>query len=123
MTNLIIIIDDDPATLLAFKKLLKKKDFDICTFSRWDQAKEELNSKTPVLIILDMKIPAADGISLLKRIKLNFPEIPVVVMTAYSNIFTEKEVMKTGADGYLTKPFEINGMLTNIEKYIRHHYL
>ncbi|MGD9489173.1 MAG: response regulator [Calditrichaceae bacterium] len=123
MKNLIIIIDDDPAILLAFKKLLKKKNYDICTFSRWDQAEDELISKSPVLIILDMKIPAAEGIALLKRIKLNFPEIPVVAMTAFSNIFTEKEVLQTGADGYLTKPFEITSMLTNIEKYIQHHYL
>ncbi len=123
MKNLIIIIDDDPAILLAFKKLLKKKNYEICTFSRWDQAEDELISKSPVLIILDMKIPATEGIALLKRIKLNFPEIPVVAMTAFSNIFTEKEVLQTGADGYLTKPFEITSMLINIEKYIQHHYL
>lgn len=116
MKDLILVIDDDVGILRAFEKILTKENFLISTSSHPEEALALISAKKPQVVIVDMKMPGVSGIDLLRQIKKTYPKLPVVVMTAYSNIFTEKEVLKLGADYYFKKPFEINTMLEKIKQ-------
>lgn len=73
------------------------------------------------IAFLDMKMPGYSGADLLRKIKKSNRKLPVIIMTAYSNIFTEKDALMLGADAYLKKPFEINTMLSKLRSLVNEH--
>jgi len=116
MNNLIFVIDEDLGIKIAFEKILKQENFVISTFSRPEKMLSFVKQKKPKVVILNIKIPERAGIELLHQIKKIHPHLPVIVMTAYSNILTEKDSLKFGADDYLKKPFEVETMLTKLKR-------
>lgn len=116
MKDLVIVIDDDPGIKLAFEKVLNQEDFIIGTSSHSEQLIDVISTKKPRAIILDMKMPGYSGADLLRKIKKLNRKLPVIIMTAYTNMFTEKDAKMLGADAYLKKPFEINAMLSQLRK-------
>jgi len=118
MKNLIMIIDDDPGVKLAFEKVLTGEDFLIATSSNSERLIDLIGLKNPRAVILDMKMPGYSGADLLRKIKKSNRKLPVIIMTAYSNIFTEKDALMLGADAYLKKPFEINTMLSKLRNLV-----
>jgi len=118
MKDLIMIIDDDPGIKLAFEKVLTGEDFLIATSSNSERLIDLIGSKKPRVVILDMKMPGYSGADLLRKIKKSNRKLPVIIMTAYSNMFTEKDAKMLGADAYLKKPFEINVMLSKLRSLV-----
>jgi DNA-binding NtrC family response regulator len=118
MKDLIMIIDDDPGVKLAFEKVLTGEDFLIATSSNSERLVDLIGSKKPRVVILDMKMPGFSGADLLRRIKKLNRKLPVIIMTAYSNMFTEKDALMLGADAYLKKPFEISTMLSKLRSLV-----
>lgn len=114
----ILIIDDAHDILRAFKRALKNENFSIYTTSRSKNTMRLIVEKKPKIVIMNFKVDGRDNVEKIRQIKRVFPRLPVVIMTAYSNIFTEKDALKFGADAYLTKPFEINTMLLTLNKLV-----
>ncbi len=119
MKDLIMIIDDDPAIKLAFEKVLTREDFLISTSSNSERLLDIIDTKKPRVVILDMKMPGYSGAELLRKIKKQNRRLPVIIMTAYTNMFTENDAKMLGADAYLKKPFEINTMLSQLRNLTR----
>ena len=120
MKNSILVVDDEVGILIAFKKILEHEKFFIITSAYPGEALKIISTQNPQLVILDMKMPEISGYSLLRQIKKRYPKIPVMIMTAYSNIFTEQDILQMGADGYLKKPFEIQEMLTKVKQFVNY---
>ena len=80
------IVDDDKSIRWVLEKALKSNDVDIESFSRPEQVLEKIKNEEPDVIITDIRMPGMDGISLLDRIKQHSPNIPVIIMTAYSDL-------------------------------------
>jgi DNA-binding response OmpR family regulator len=118
MKDLIMIIDDDPGIKMAFEKVLTGENFLITTSSNSERLIELIGSKKPRVVILDMKMPGFSGADLLRKIKKSKRKLPVIIMTAYSNMFTEKDAFMLGADAYLKKPFEISTMLLKLRSLV-----
>lgn len=118
MKDLIMIIDDDPGIKLAFEKVLTGENFLIATSSNSERLVDLIGSKQPRVVILDMKMPGFSGAKLLRKIKKSNRKLPVIIMTAYSNMFTEKDALMLGADAYLKKPFEISTMLSKLRSLV-----
>lgn len=119
MKDLVLIVDDDPGIKLAFEKMLAKENFLIATSSNSEKSIELIGLKKPQIVILDMKMPGFSGADLLRKIKKSNRKLPVIIMTAYSNMFTEKDALMLGADAYLKKPFEINTMLSKLRSLLK----
>jgi len=99
----ILIVDDDKIVCSSLKRVLENKEYYISLVYTAEDALQFITKETPDLFILDFKLPGIDGLQLLKMIKNQFPEMLVIMLTAYGNISLAVEVMKHGAYDFLEK--------------------
>lgn len=105
MNYSILIVDDEPAQRQLLSGSLAK-EYAVTTAADGVEATQLLVSRSYDLIITDERMPRMDGIELIKWIREQMPEIPIIVLTAYGSIETAVEAMKLGAQEYLTKPLK-----------------
>lgn len=104
MTKKILIIDDEESLRLFLSGTLAKAGYKTTTACNADEALAILEKTYFPLVITDLKMPGKDGIELLKKIKILFPETEVIIITAFGSIETAVDAMKAGAVDFLVKP-------------------
>lgn len=116
----ILIVDDDPAFLRLIQKDLEvfADSFSISIAESGSAALEILENTYVSLVISDLRMPGMDGFELLAGILNMFPDIPVCMMTSYDKPKTEEVVLKSGAVGYLKKPFTAMELFAQITKLL-----
>ena len=112
------IVDDDKSIRWVLEKALKSSDIDIESFSHPDEVLVKINAEEPDVIITDIRMPGMDGISLLDRIKRHSPNIPVIIMTAYSDLDRAVSAFQGGAYEYLSKPFDVDEVVSLVRRAI-----
>lgn len=112
----ILIIDDDKDLCFVLKRFLSKHGFEVIEATSGKAALEILENVDPDLILCDFRLEDMSGSSILKKIKEKNPQVPVIIITGYSNIKTAVEVMKLGAMDYVTKPLLPDEILLTIRK-------
>jgi two-component system response regulator HydG len=118
LMNKIFIIDDDLDMCRLLDRFLTRNNFDVKFAHTGKQALEELEKKTPDVILCDFRLEDTDGKDLLIQIKEKTPLVPVIIITGYSDIKTAVEVIKHGAYDYITKPLFPEEILVTIKKAI-----
>jgi len=116
------IVDDDKSIRWVLEKALKSADVDIESFSRPNLVLERIEDEEPDVIITDIRMPGMDGISLLDRIKKHSPNIPVIIMTAYSDLDRAVSAFQGGAYEYLSKPFDVDEVVSLVRRAITYKY-
>jgi len=111
----ILAVDDEADMLETYRSILAKQ-FSPLTASSGARALELLKEKTVELVLLDIKMPKMDGLTVLKQIKETEPELGVIMVTASKDAASAVEAMKLGALDYITKPFDVKELLVVIEK-------
>jgi len=101
-----LIVDDEAMIRLSLKKLFEKEGFIVQTASSGASALKILENETPDIVVMDVRLPDASGIDLLKTIKGVNPEILVIMITGHADIKSSVEAMKTGAYDFLEKPLD-----------------
>ena len=101
----ILLIEDDVAFCRLLEKFLIKKSYDVTATFSAAEAKSKIKSNEFDLIITDLRLPDSDGIVLMSEIKLTHPNVPVILMTGYSDVSTAVKAIKNGAADYISKPF------------------
>jgi DNA-binding NtrC family response regulator len=114
----ILVIDDEEGVRESLKFALKD-NYKVILSSNGKEGMLLIERENPDLIILDIILPDTDGITLLKEIKKNYKDIPVIILTAISQIKTAVEAMKIGAVDYIPKPFDIEELIIIIEKTLK----
>ena len=109
------VVDDDVSIGWVLEKALGKQAYRTAIFRGVKPMLLALKSRRPDLVISDIQMPGVDGLKLLELMHESFPEIPVIIMTAYSDFQTTIESYKKGAFEYLAKPFDIEHMLTMVK--------
>nr|WP_315209542.1 sigma-54 dependent transcriptional regulator [uncultured Flavobacterium sp.] len=112
----ILLIEDDVAFCKLLEKFLIKKLYDVTAVFSAEEAKSKIKSDKFDLIITDLRLPDCDGIVLMSEIKLTHPNIPIILMTGYSDVSTAVKAIKNGAADYISKPFnpeEVLLVITN----------
>ncbi len=102
----ILVIDDDRVLLDLFDKVLKKLGFRVALTDNGNDAIDLVRQTTPDVVLLDIKMPGMDGISVLKGIKAQDPDIEVIIMTGFASLDSAVEALKYGASDYIKKPFD-----------------
>ncbi len=124
MTRL-LLCDDEEEILIYLKKLLQRRGYQVETFLRGADllARLEGSDDEVGLILQDVRMPDLDGLQVLRRVKKQAPEIPVVVMSAFGAIDDAVQAVKLGAYDYLTKPFPKEKVLGVIENVLEQRRL
>ena len=115
-TGKILVVDDDRNLLELVKMRLESADYDVTTALREEEAIEAVKDRVFDLSIVDLQLAEQDGISLMEELHLILPEMPVIILTAYGSIESAVEAMKRGAYSDLTKPFEPQDLLFQIDR-------
>jgi len=102
------IIDDDRSIRWVLEKALTREDIEFKSFASADEAMQSLTQGTPQIVISDIRMPGSSGLELLQVLRERYPNLPVIIMTAYSDLESAVSSFQGGAFEYLPKPFDIN---------------
>ncbi len=102
------IIDDDRSIRWVFEKALTRENIAFKTFSSADEALVALGKEAPQLVVSDIRMPGESGLELLRQAKQRYPNMPVIIMTAYSDLESAVAAFQGGAYEYLPKPFDVD---------------
>ena len=100
----ILVVDDESIVLESCRRVLEDR-FEVIGAGSAEAALEALRRETIGMILLDIKMPGKDGMSLLKEVKEKWPNIPVIVMSGYATTETVEQVSRTEAATFIAKPF------------------
>jgi two-component system, NtrC family, nitrogen regulation response regulator GlnG len=110
------IIDDDRSIRWVFEKALAREDIAFRTFGGTQDALTALDSEVPQVLVSDIRMPGASGLDLLQQIKTRYPQLPVIIMTAYSDLESAVAAFQGGAFEYLPKPFDVDHAIELIRR-------
>ena len=108
MKNHVWVIDDDRSIRWVLERALKKADLQVKLFDSAVNAIDALATARPQVIITDVRMSEMDGFQFLQRVQTRFPELPVIVMTAHSDLDNAVNAYQGGAFEYLPKPFDVD---------------
>ena len=114
----ILVVDDDNNILKVIKMRLEAEGFLVKTTGQVDEAVKMVTDIVFDLALVDLKLPGKDGIELMEDLHHTNPEMPIIILTAYGTIETAVEAMRKGAYTYLTKPFDYQEMLLQINNSV-----
>src|SRR5258705_1134865 len=102
------IVDDDRSIRWVFEKALSREGISSTSFASAREALDALSGGPPQVLISDIRMPGQSGIELLQQVKEKHPAVPVIVMTAYSDLESAVAAFQGGAYEYLPKPFDVD---------------
>lgn len=117
------IADDDEAIRMVLEEGLKSANLIITTFADGKSLIEALNINQPDLIISDIKMPGIHGYDLLKHVKNNFEHLPVIIMTAFTDMQAAIDAYGGGAFEYIPKPFDLKEVLQTVNRALEENKL
>jgi two-component system nitrogen regulation response regulator GlnG len=113
------IVDDDQSVRWVLEKALKQEKFTPRSFERAEHMLEAMSHSQPDVLITDVRMPGLSGIALLDRLSRHHPDIPVIVMTAHSDLDNAVAAYQGGAFEYLPKPFDLDEVMALVAKAAR----
>ena len=119
----ILIVDDEEVLRDVLDAVLRREGFDIVAASSGEEALNVLDSEEVDLVILDVMLPGISGIDTLRAIRIANPNLPVIVITAYSSIDGAIDAMKQGAFHYIPKPFKNEEVVLTVNKALEQRRL
>jgi len=117
----ILVVDDDPDILNIVKTVCKQECFEVETASSAQDMWRALENAPPDLIVLDIMLPDASGLDVVKKLKKKFEDIPVIFLTARKSDLDMILGLELGADDYITKPFNPRALVARIKAVIRRY--
>jgi DNA-binding NtrC family response regulator len=119
----VLIIDDERPVLMTLEALLKRHGYQVDTAPTATQGLKALKSKPPTLVLLDLRLPDADGLEMLDRIKTELPQVQVIILTAHDSLHNAIESIKRGAYHFISKPYAPEELLSLVEKALETQFL
>lgn len=117
----VLIVDDDSIMRTSLIEALRRREgFNVVSASDGQEALQKIEKQIFDLVITDMKMPKASGLTVLSKVKKACGDTAVIVMTAYGTVDTAVKAMKEGAFDYLTKPFSVDELEVVVDKAVEH---
>lgn len=114
------ILDDDSSIRWVLEKALQGAKLSTASFAAAESLWQALDVSQPRVIVSDIRMPGTDGLTLLERLQSHYPHIPVIIMTAHSDLDSAVSAYQAGAFEYLPKPFDIDEAITLVERALTH---
>jgi DNA-binding response OmpR family regulator len=115
----ILLVDDEKEFVETLSERLKVRDFHSDIALDGEQALEKLETETPDVIILDLKMPGIDGMEVLRRVKKAYPGVQVIMLTGHGSEKDEEEARRLGAADYLEKPTGVDKLVQTIKRVFK----
>ena len=112
------VIDDDRSIRWVFEKALSREGIPFKTFGVAQEALAELEHDAPQVLVSDIRMPGTSGLELLQNVKEKYPQLPVIIMTAYSDLESAVAAFQGGAFEYLPKPFDVDQAVDLIRRAV-----
>ncbi len=119
----ILIVDDDPTILTLLKEYISTLGFNLVTASNGLNALAELDKSKFSIVITDLLMPGMDGMELIKKVKHNWPDTDIIVITGYTNSYRYTDVIRAGASDFIQKPFNLDELEAKINRLIKERQL
>jgi two-component system nitrogen regulation response regulator GlnG len=116
------IVDDDRSIRWVLEKALMQEGLEATAFEDAQTLLNKLGKEKPHAIVTDIRMPGIDGLTLLAKIRLEHPDLPVIVMTAHSDLDSAVSSYQGGAFEYLPKPFDVDDAINLVKRAIAHHH-
>ncbi|MFT7243033.1 MAG: two-component system nitrogen regulation response regulator GlnG [Candidatus Azotimanducaceae bacterium] len=114
------VVDDERSIRWVLEKALSQAGMEVTCYEAGESLLADIDHRPPDVIITDIRMPGIDGLELLKRIKAGHPELPVIIMTAHSDLDSAVSSIKGGAFEYIPKPFEVDEAVAVVQRAIDH---
>ena len=115
------VIDDDRSIRWVLERALTQAGLAVTTFQNGAEAMAQLALEQPDVVVSDIRMPEMDGLSLLENIVTRHPQLPVIIMTAYSDLESTVSAYQGGAFEYLPKPFDVDEAVALVERALGRH--
>lgn len=116
------VVDDDSSIRWVMEKTLSSAEIRCETFADAESVLLSLERECPDVLVSDIRMPGMDGLDLLSQVHRQYPDLPIIIMTAHSDLDAAVNAYQHGAFEYLPKPFDIDEALTLVERAITHSY-
>jgi two-component system alkaline phosphatase synthesis response regulator PhoP len=120
-TERILVVEDDRAVQKALKRLFETEGFAVEISGDGRSAVQSCRSAAPAAVVLDLRLPIMSGRDVCREIKQQSPNIPIIVLSAASDISDKVLLLELGADDYVTKPFSPRELLARVRVALRHN--
>ena len=115
----ILVVEDDRAVQKALKRLFEAEGFAVEISADGKAALEAFRATTPAVIVLDLRLPSMSGRDVCREIKQQSPAVPIIVLSAASDVSDKVLLLELGADDYVTKPFSPRELLARVRAALR----
>jgi DNA-binding NtrC family response regulator len=116
----ILVIDDEDIVRISCDRALSPEGFEVVMAKSGFEGLELLEKEKFDLVLSDLKMPDMDGIEVLKKIKEQWPDVEVIIITGYQTVDTAVKSIKLGAYDYIEKPFSPDVLITAVTKALEH---
>ena len=118
------IVDDDQSIRFVLEKALMREDLPTRSFTHPREVLQALDvvtpEESPQVLVSDIRMPGGSGLDLLAKVKARLPHLPVIIMTAYSDLDSAVSAFQGGAFGYLPKPFDLDDAVSVTRRALDH---
>ncbi|MES2638196.1 MAG: response regulator transcription factor [Myxococcota bacterium] len=115
----ILVVEDDETLAMGLTSALEHERFTVTHCDSGESALESIEDDVPDVLILDVMLPGMDGLSVLKRVKSEHPELPIILLTARSAEVDRVLGLELGADDYVVKPFSLRELIARVKARLR----
>ena len=116
----ILVVDDDESLRWVTQAQLQQSGYEVAAATDGASALDQIRSLPPDLVITDLKMPRMSGLDLLTEIRAQYPEIIVIMVTAFGTVETAVEAMKAGAYDYIMKPVNMDELRLIVNRGLEH---
>ncbi|MTC25381.1 response regulator, partial [Providencia alcalifaciens] len=114
------VVDDDSSIRWVLERALNSAELDCTCFDSANAVLDALNNDRPDVLLSDIRMPDMDGLALLTQLKQSHPLLPIIIMTAHSDLDAAVNAYQSGAFDYLPKPFDIDETVALVERALNH---
>jgi DNA-binding response OmpR family regulator len=118
-TDRILVVEDDRAVQRALRRLFEAEGYTVETAPDGNSAVEQFRKTTPSAVVLDLRLPGISGRDVCSTLKQHSPAVPIIVLSAASDVSDKVLLLELGADDYVTKPFSPRELLARVRSALR----
>ncbi|HEY8378952.1 MAG TPA: sigma 54-interacting transcriptional regulator, partial [Nannocystis sp.] len=119
----VLVVDDEASARTALSALLREEGYEVQTAADGYKALGRADLWQPDVVVTDVKMPGLGGLELIGKLREQYPDVAVVVMTAFGSVEGAVEALHLGADDYLSKPIDLAQLLVVLRRVLRHRAL